>query len=73
MSVGLPILASNVTGNIDTIENKISGYYYDLGNITSFHIGKRNFRGSKLKQIFQLILLNYKEKVFNLQNEAILY
>ena len=33
MSVGLPIVASNVIGNKDTIENKKSGYFYSLGNI----------------------------------------
>ena len=33
MSVGLPILASNVVGNRDTIENRKSGYLYELDNI----------------------------------------
>ncbi len=33
MSVGLPVLASNVIGNCDTIENGRSGYFYDLNNI----------------------------------------
>ena len=33
MSVGLPIVASDVIGNKDTIENKKSGYFYSLGNI----------------------------------------
>ena len=33
MSVGLPILASNVVGNKDTIENGKSGFLYDLENI----------------------------------------
>ena len=33
MSAGLPILASKVIGNIDTIENGKSGYFYDLGDI----------------------------------------
>ena len=30
MSVGLPIIASNVVGNFDTVENGINGYLYDL-------------------------------------------
>ena len=33
MSIGLPIVASKVTGNIDTIENGFSGFLYRLGNI----------------------------------------
>ena len=33
MSIGLPILASKVIGNINTIDNGISGFYYDIGNI----------------------------------------
>ena len=33
MSVGLPIVASKVTGNIDTIKNNFSGFFYRLGDI----------------------------------------
>tara|TARA_B100000886_G_scaffold324988_1_gene270148 strand:- start:2329 stop:3408 length:1080 start_codon:yes stop_codon:yes gene_type:complete len=35
MSVGLPIIASNVTGNLDTVLHGISGYLYDLEDINS--------------------------------------
>ena len=35
MSVGLPIIASNVVGNKDVVENGINGYLYDLGEIES--------------------------------------
>ncbi len=35
MSVGLPILASNVVGNCDTIQHYESGFLYDLGDINS--------------------------------------
>ena len=35
MSVGLPIVASNVTGNSETIIHGESGYLYKLGNIYS--------------------------------------
>ena len=35
MSVGLPVVASYVTGNCDTFEHNISGYYYSLGDIYS--------------------------------------
>ncbi|WP_288255658.1 glycosyltransferase [uncultured Prochlorococcus sp.] len=34
MSVGLPVIASNVVGNIDTVENGISGYLYDLKDLS---------------------------------------
>ncbi len=33
MSIGLPIVASKVTGNIDTIKNNFSGLFYSLGDI----------------------------------------
>ncbi len=33
MSIGLPIVASKVTGNIDTITSDFSGYFYRLGDI----------------------------------------
>ena len=33
MSIGLPIVASNVIGNCDTIENGKSGFLYQLNDI----------------------------------------
>ncbi len=33
MSIGMPILASNVTGNCDTISHNESGLFYRLGDI----------------------------------------
>ena len=33
MSIGLPIVASKVTGNIDTIKSDFSGFFYRLGDI----------------------------------------
>ena len=33
MSIGLPIVASKVTGNTDTIKNNFSGLFYRLGDI----------------------------------------
>lgn len=35
MSIGLPIIASNVVGNLDTIEHGKSGYLYELGDLKS--------------------------------------
>ena len=42
MSIGLPIVASKVTGNVDTIKHEISGFFYRLGDIkqASFLIEK---------------------------------
>ena len=33
MSIGLPIVASKVTGNIDTFKDNYSGFFYKLGDI----------------------------------------
>ena len=33
MSIGLPIIATNVTGNNDTIVHGESGFFYELGSI----------------------------------------
>ncbi len=33
MSIGLPIVATKVTGNIDTIKSDFSGFFYRLGDI----------------------------------------
>ncbi len=35
MSIGMPILASKVVGNIDTVKHGKSGYLYELGDIES--------------------------------------
>ncbi len=35
MSIGLPIVASNVIGNCDTIENGKSGFLYQLNDINT--------------------------------------
>ena len=33
MSIGLPVVASKVVGNVDTVDHGKSGYLYELGNI----------------------------------------
>ena len=33
MSIGLPIVASKVTGNLDTIKSGLSGFFYRLGDV----------------------------------------
>lgn len=32
MAVGLPVIATNVTGNIDVVKNNVNGYLYDINN-----------------------------------------
>ncbi len=71
MSFKLPVVLSRVTGNIDTIENNISGLFYNLGNIIqasniikdlSISKKKRNYLGNNA-------YLRIKKK-FNLKNMA---
>ena len=51
MSTGLPILASKVTGNIDTIENGKSGYLYELGDVhQAANIIRKIMTDKKLKE-----------------------
>ena len=51
MSAGLPILASKVIGNIDTIEDGKSGFFYDLGDIyQAANIIKNIMKDQKLKE-----------------------
>ena len=51
MSVGLPILASKVIGNIDTIEDGKSGYLYDLGDVhQAANIINKIMNDQKLKE-----------------------
>ena len=47
MSIGLPIVASNVIGNSDTIINGKSGFLYELHNVDSAANYLRMLAGSK--------------------------
>ena len=57
MSEGLPVVASNVVGNKDTIIHNQTGYLYELGNFTQASLfisellksNKLNQNGSKNK------------------------
>lgn len=48
MSIGLPIVASNVIGNLDTIENGESGFLYELEDIDSAVFALRKLANSKI-------------------------
>ena len=49
MSVGIPIIASNVIGNSDTIINGKEGFLYDLKDIDSAVICLKKFRNENLR------------------------
>ena len=69
MSVGLPIIASNVVGNCDTIEHNKSGFLYDLGDIEAaskyIRILSKNdcLRASMSKES-----INRQRKLFSIKN-----
>ena len=75
MSIGLPIVASKVVGNIDTVENGISGYLYDLHNVDmaakyinnlAYNSSQRNYLGNNAfkrqreKFSLEIMLKKYK-------------
>ena len=50
MSIGLPIVATKVTGNIDTIKNGFSGFFYRLGDINqSVYFIEKIMKNNQLK------------------------
>ena len=50
MSIGLPIVASKVTGNIDTIKNDFSGFFYRLGDTKqASYLIEKILKNNKLK------------------------
>ena len=50
MSIGLPIVASKVTGNIDTVKDNYSGFFYKLGDINeACNCIERIMKNSELK------------------------
>ncbi len=53
MSVGLPVLATAVPGNLDTIIHGDSGFFYELGNIeqASYFLNKLSSNNKLRKQI----------------------
>ena len=71
MSFKLPVVLSKVTGNIDTIENEISGYFYNLGEIIQASTIIKDLSVSKKKRnlLGNNAYLRIKKK-FNLINMA---
>ncbi len=74
MAWKLPVILSKVTGNIDTIENNISGCFYDLGRIIQASKIIQDLSVSKKKRnlIGENAYLRIKKK-FNLKNMALMH
>lgn len=66
MSIGLPILASNVVGNRDTIENGKSGFLYELENIETavFYLNKLS-KNKILRQKLGNSAFNRQRSIFS--------
>ena len=66
MSIGLPILASNVIGNMDTIENGKSGFLYELENIdTAVSYLNRLSKSKSLREKLGDSALNRQRSIFS--------
>lgn len=74
MSVGIPIVASNVPGNCDTIEHNESGLLYELGDIRQaiFFI-RKIMNNKKLKKKFSDNAYFRHNKLFSIQNMRLSY
>ncbi len=69
MSYKLPVVLSKVTGNIDTIENNISGYFYNLGKIIqASNIIKHLSVSKKERNLIGVNAYLRIKKKFNLKN-----
>ncbi len=65
MSIGLPIIASKVTGNIDTIKDNYSGLLYRLGDINqAVYCIKRIMNDNSLKSKISFNAFSSHRKLF---------
>ena len=66
MSIGLPIVASEVTGNIDTIKNGFSGFFYKLGDINqAIYFIEKIMKNNQLKSRISINSFSTHRKLFN--------
>ena len=66
MSIGLPIVASKVTGNIDTIKDNFSGLFYELGDINqAIYCIQRIMDDNSLKSTISFNAFSSHRKLFN--------
>ena len=74
MSVGIPIVASNVIGNCDTIENGKSGFLYDLKNIDmAVNYLQKLANNKKLREEFGDSAYKRQRNIFSKNNMIIQY
>ena len=65
MSIGLPIVASKVTGNIDTITSGYSGFFYRLGDINQAkYFIEKILKNNELKLKFSSNAFSTHRKLF---------
>ena len=65
MSIGLPIVASKVTGNIDTIKDGFSGFFYKLNDINqATSLIERIMKNNELKLKFSNNSFSTHRKLF---------
>ena len=66
MSIGLPIVASKVIGNIDTIEEDFSGLFYNLGDINqAINCIQRIMNNNSLKSKISFNAFSSHRKLFS--------
>ena len=63
MSVGLPVVASNIRGNVDLIKNEENGLLYDCNDVDGFKNGILKIRNDKRLQ--QNMIINNKKIIRN--------
>ena len=69
MSIGLPIVASKVVGNIDTFTQSESGYFYELGDIKkASKCIHKILSNEKINSQFSLSSFNKQREFFTLNN-----
>ena len=68
ISIGLPIVASNVTGNCDTIKHGHSGFYYNLGNTKeAANFILKIIENNNLKEQLSFNAFNTHRKLFTVE------
>ena len=74
MSVGLPVVASNVVGNKDTIIHNQTGYLYELGNCkqASSFISEL-LKSENLRSKIGLNAKSQQRRCFNIKNMSSKY
>ena len=74
MSIGLPILASRVIGNCDTIINGESGFLYDLNDISeAIKYLSKLVKSSELREKLGILAFKRQRKLFSKKTMILKY